>query len=366
VPIFLLAGFMSFKQYLSYLAVVLLFFHFSLRSMELQKVVSSSSFGSLQTILAADETDWQEMLRIPALLEARDTFGDSLLITAIKKGLSKKVRSLLRLNVSPFVVNAKGKNACYYALKRFDLGDRDSYKIIRDLMLIGNCTNLWSGVIKKVLGPDLLEQQSVGAIFSQLFFLAIESNSEPFVKFLLSQGVGIDSRTMDDWAALHVAAFRGFHVLMEFLVANGADLRSLALDKKTLLHVAVMRKKASHKNCAGVVFFLIEHGAAETVDNVDVFKRTSLHYASENGCYNCVTFLTTSLSADVQVRDCDGMAPVHFAASSGYQKQIFECLIKNGASIDSKNKKSQIPLHLAAVGGFHQTVGHLIKLSDIY
>ena len=156
-------------------------------------------------ILKADELAWQAMLRVPGLLEIRDRFGNTLLLIAIKKGLSKRVRTLLRMGASPLEENAKGKNSTYYALRKFNFVDRDSRKIVRDLMLIGNCKDLWRGVIGKVLDLDILERHNVASIFSQLFFWTVECNCESFVKFLLSQGVGIDCRTSDDWTALHYA-----------------------------------------------------------------------------------------------------------------------------------------------------------------
>ena len=57
--------------------------------------------------------------------------------------------------------------------------------------------------------------------------------------------------------------------------------------------------------------------------------------------------------ADINARDIDGNAPLHFAAMNG-NTELVSLFLFNEAIIDIVNKKQQTPLHLSCIGGFEE------------
>ena len=85
-------------------------------------------------------------------------------------------------------------------------------------------------------------------------------------------------------------------------------------DGLTSLHVAAAQGHAD------ILLYLIRLGNTEnreTVDQVDNFGRSALHYASEEGKPNAVAALLES-GPDVDLQDNEGYTPLHKAALKGH------------------------------------------------
>lgn len=88
------------------------------------------------------------------------------------------------------------------------------------------------------------------------------------------------------------------------------------------------------------------------VTESDQFGMTMLHHLAYSGKDALVqTLLGThpTQNVDVDAADHDGWTPLHFATDQGHDN-VVQLLIREGASVCSKDSNKRTPLHLAALG----------------
>ena len=84
--------------------------------------------------------------------------------------------------------------------------------------------------------------------------------------------------------------------------------------------------------------------------------------ASYNGKVDLVKFLIETGGATVDVRDNEGMTPLHRASSYRGKLEIVQLLVQNNATVDSTTAVNAVtPLHLAALAGKHEIAKYLIQ-----
>ena len=91
------------------------------------------------------------------------------------------------------------------------------------------------------------------------------------------------------------------------------------------------------------VELLLSKGAE--VDAKDVYERTPLHYAVQQGSMGVIEMLL-SKGAEVNARDNDGGTPLHYAVATDYPDKA-ELLLKKGAEVNAKTDNGKTPLDLA-------------------
>ncbi len=143
------------------------------------------------------------------------------------------------------------------------------------------------------------------------------------LRFILGQGVAVDTRTTLGRTALHWAANWGCLPCVELLHTKGA-----------------------------------------TVTAVDEELHTPLHWASGEGHLEVVAFLLKQ-GADPNAQDIRGNTPLHWA-SEEKKDFVVAYMLKNGAHPDIQNKSKETALHLAAYAGNHGVVASLMASGADY
>ena len=70
--------------------------------------------------------------------------------------------------------------------------------------------------------------------------------------------------------------------------------------------------------------------------------------------------------ADVNAKNCDDAAPLHFAIGWGFENDVVELLIAKGADVNAKTKDGITPLRMTAFLGLQATAEFLIaKGADV-
>lgn len=93
----------------------------------------------------------------------------------------------------------------------------------------------------------------------------------------------------------------------------------------------------------------------------DQFGRTSLHDAVRFRQMN-TTIALADAGAPLDAQDCDGNAPIHFAAIYGFDDGIKHLLLA-GADKDARNLRGETPLHLAILFEAQSVAETLISVS---
>jgi ankyrin repeat protein len=193
--------------------------------------------------------------------------------------------------------------------------------------------------------------------------LMAAANAET-VRLLLKEGADPNARCLGGGTALHFLVLRDDLHSIELLVEHGANVNAATVEGETPLHWAA---QGGDKH---IVAFLLSHGASPNVVACEfVWVRvgppltgrlkhkqlcwTPLHIAAAHGERDAVELLI-KYGADVNVRDADGMSPLHCAVArvpgvaSEPRLAVARVLVANGAFVSAKDRLGRTPLHLVA------------------
>ncbi|KAH6670383.1 ankyrin repeat-containing domain protein [Halenospora varia] len=187
--------------------------------------------------------------------------------------------------------------------------------------------------------------------------LAAMNGREALVKILLKQGVKIDSKDSEGRRTpLSYAAEYGRVVVIKLLLENGPEMDSKDIkygrtplswaagnndmDIYRILHqwtpsrrhelrpiIQVEDTEETEDTMEAVVRLLLQKGA--DLDPKDLYSRTPLSYAAENGCEAVVEVLLDS-GAEVESMDKCGETPLSLAYENGHEATV-KLLLEKGA-----------------------------------
>ncbi|BDA43432.1 probable serine/threonine-protein phosphatase 6 regulatory ankyrin repeat subunit [Coccomyxa sp. Obi] len=214
-----------------------------------------------------------------------------------------------------------------------------------------------AGTGDQVLVERLLELgvpmgEADGAGWTPLAWAAGSGHAD-CVSRLLEAGAGVGARDSQGRLPLHWAAERGWAQVVALLVPamlqGGLDLHTP--DKAGASAVALAAVGA-HVEC---VAHILDSTATATERGL-----TALHLAVQDGLELLVTQLLLLPGATPDSRDKDGLTPLHWAASRGFDG-IVEQLLVAGADIDAVTNDGWTALHEASLNGHTAVVSRLLQ-----
>lgn len=159
--------------------------------------------------------------------------------------------------------------------------------------------------------------------------------SVDWLKFLIAQGVDINSKHYRDQTLLHYAVINNSKEIAELLLSRIVNANAKDYNGNTPLHLAAAINKNYRKFSNSNLNLLYYH--EPTFDNSGINIRLYIiKLLLKNGAF-------------VDIRNDDNNTPLHLAARANNQ-DIAEYLLEKKASIDAKNKKGKTPLMFAAEG----------------
>ncbi|MBA2369003.1 MAG: ankyrin repeat domain-containing protein [Candidatus Protochlamydia sp.] len=285
-----------------------------------------------------------ELLKIPNLnLNLQDRDGNTLVhLLAMKKNLvnnlefqcwSEVIKSTGWLNVK----NHKGQTILHVAAKY------QNFLYLKSLSKFITKDNI-----------DLLDKKGRTALF-----YAIESSSEPNVKFLIQNGANLRHRDHELVTPLIWAIKFQKLSIVKILLENGADPNQWGLiDRITPLHLSL-----SMENDEIVRALLNHHVDCSSISNQGVH---AVHLAAEKGKIDLLRlFAGKGISLDVKNKD--GITPIQLAAAQGKTDLVAALLpAESIAIIERKNEGKGVStldaaLHSAAKHGQTETMQFLLE-----
>ena len=143
----------------------------------------------------------------------------------------------------------------------------------------------------------------------------------------------INSRLLDDYTALHLAASEGHSKIIEILLDNGANIEAYTTIKRRALHIASLRGSL---DAAKV---LISRGA--NVDAQDYEDHTPLHIASERGFGEIVELLLEK-GADPKKKNIYKISPIDLSLNEE-TRRIYDKFLKEGEQYECKDFLAGVP-----------------------
>ncbi len=181
---------------------------------------------------------------------------------------------------------------------------------------------------------------------------AVAANKISTLRLLINSGANLNTLTIDNKTALHMATYYNYYDLCSFLVANKCKLNVQDTSGHTALHIAIEFKR-DH-----ISKFLIN---AEADINMHTNKKKSaIILAVENNCHEIVDLLQqkgAELPKDKELMN----SLLHSAVLNGFQ-DISEELVTNGADITSLDNKGRNLLHNAAMVGNMAWVSKIVDM----
>ena len=163
------------------------------------------------------------------------------------------------------------------------------------------------------------------------------------LNYILSHNIDFNEKTAKDKTALLIACKYGDIETIQILLNNGLDVNSTDNLNRTPLIISCER------NDATIVKMLLEYKPNINVMSLsketNLFDKSALHIACENGCYEIVKLLIDN-GAAVDLLNSKSETPLHFAAKS-FNSEIVQILLEHHVSINAITRDLKTPLHYA-------------------
>ncbi|KLP21768.1 hypothetical protein CEK26_006704 [Fusarium fujikuroi] len=225
---------------------------------------------------------------------------------------------------------------------------------------------------KSILPPshDHVTDLPLVDVHKQQHFFSVEKNPEelPFLNAMLTVFNRLGHLDVVDHAYnyphLHLAAFYGWHDVIEALLNWGSNPDVQNSEGFTALHVACASLDVKSTK---IVQALMETGADPNL-KTDATEFAPIHHlieASRNAAepWDCIGKLETLLKggADINASDKHDRTPIHLASCIPWCNSIFDRLYKRGARLDLLDNMGKSILHYVALYGDLDHITYLRK-----
>lgn len=260
-------------------------------------------------------------------INATDSNGYTALHHAVYRSCLPIIQLLLEHGASPDVQDKHGQRPIHYAAVA------NSPAAIQMLVQAGSDVN--------VRNKDLLTPLHMAVVYkSQNAFLA-----------LVELNANLEAQDIDGNMPSHWAAFICCEAIFETIMAR-VSVTSPNLDGMTPMHYACGSSQSND-----IVIKMLKAGLS--VDILNKFRRTPLHYAALKGCDRIAMELIAH-GANINFFDEEFETPLHKAVSNMHHSMV-ALLIRNGATLDVANKSGFTPLHYAVSAGLSSNCALLIN-----
>lgn len=187
-------------------------------------------------------------------------------------------------------------------------------------------------------------------------FIACEHGCEENAVILLQKGCDPKKKKLDGSSALHVAAMKGYHRIVDHMLDHRININDQDWQGFTPLHLAAMY------GCLGVCRVLLENEASVRLTDSD--GNLPLHLACQNGYFDIVRLLLERDCTLINYQNCHGITPPMLAVQN-HNVQCVRYLLDNGAKTEVCNKDKVIALQFAAAGGNKDVLELVLQSTDM-
>lgn len=290
---------------------------------------------------------YQLLIRSRANVNQKDMFGDCVLHKATMNRTSTEILALLidsgaqvnernKQGVTPLALaidNGVTEHIDFYAKHGADIYAED----MNGLTPISRAMKTDSfEILKSLISSKNVNTKDSGG--NTPLHLAINENcSNEFLEYLIGEGADSNARNSSGDSVLFLATQKNRKTAGELLLANGADIFATNTKNNSPLRVALTNEKVQD-------WFI----NSETLLLRDGSGNSPLHYAAE-WKYDKATKMLIERGSDVNAVNANGETAV-FSAVKNNGASIIDILVKNGATVDSRDEKARdnlgnTPLH---------------------
>ncbi|KAJ6662578.1 hypothetical protein lerEdw1_011715 [Lerista edwardsae] len=166
-----------------------------------------------------------------------------------------------------------------------------------------------------------------------------------------------DVNLKNKWSktSLHLAAETGNLATVEVLLSYNADPNSTDKEKKTPLHLAAL---GGHLNTVKSLLAKKSRFGAKDMDGC-----TAMHYSAAGGNIEIVkALLVAGKNKNINDKNIWRKTPLHLATENGHS-DLIHLLLSNGSAINALDNNKDTPLHCACRAGHLNCVSTLVNWS---
>ena len=264
-----------------------------------------------------DVTEMKSTLPRGFSVDCRNTTGRTPLMNAALNGNVQVVKSIIKREADPSLMDNRGWNTLHYAAQG---GNTDIISLIH--------THL----------PDIDSKTREG---DTPLMLAALNGKLRAVKWFLEKGATVACKEKRGWNTLHHAAEGGDTDIISLIHTHLPDIDSKTREGDTPLMLAALCGKLH------AVKWFLENGATVACEN-NVGWNT-LHCAAQGGVTDIISLIHTHLP-NIDSKTSNGYTPLMVAASHGELLAV-KWFLEKGATVACKDSRGWNTLHHAARGG---------------
>ena len=265
----------------------------------------------------SDVTEMKSTLPRGFSVDCRNTTGRTPLMNAALNGNVQVVKSIIKREADPSLMDNRGWNTLHYAAQG---GNTDIISLIH--------THL----------PDIDSKTREG---DTPLMLAALNGKLRAVKWFLEKGATVACKEKRGWNTLHHAAEGGDTDIISLIHTHLPDIDSKTREGDTPLMLAALCGKLH------AVKWCLENGATVACEN-NVGWNT-LHCAAQGGVTDIISLIHTHLP-NIESKTGNGYTPLMVAAWRGELLAV-KWFLEKGATVACKDSRGWNTLHHAARGG---------------